>query len=208
MTERDREEEILDAAHRVFLRRGTAAARMQEIADEAGVNKALLHYYFRTKDQLAQAVFRRAFQELLPAALGVLRSELALEAKVERIVELYIDLLKATPFLPGYVLGELTHHPERVQEVFASVAGMELGDVGAAVRAKLGEQLEEGVAAGRMRAISPEDFLMNLVSMTIFPFAARPLLHRILGVSPEGFAALMEERKRTLPEFFMKALRP
>ncbi len=208
MSERDREEDILDAAHRVFLRRGTAAARMQDIADDAGVNKALLHYYFRTKDQLAQAVFRRAFQELLPAALGVLQSELSLEAKVERIVELYIDLLTATPFLPGYVLGELTHHPERVREVFASIAGMQLGDVGEAVRAKLREQLAEGLESGSFRAISPEDFLMNLVSMTIFPFAAQPLLHRILGVSPEGFAELMEERKRTLPEFFMKALRP
>jgi hypothetical protein len=113
-----------------------------------------------------------------------------------------------TPFLPGYVLGELTHHPERVQEVFASIAGMELGEVGEAVRAKLREQLEEGVEAGRFRAISPDDFLMNLVSMTIFPFAAQPLLHRILGVSPEGFTELMEERKRTLPEFFLKALRP
>jgi TetR/AcrR family transcriptional regulator len=208
MSERDREEEILDAAHRVFLRRGTAAARMQEIADEAEVNKALLHYYFRTKDQLAQAVFRRAFQELLPAALGVLRSELGLEAKVERIVELYIDLLQATPFLPGYLLGELTHHPERVQEVFASVAGMQLGDVGAEVRSKLGEQLEEGVASGRLRAVSPEDLLMNLLSMAVFPFAAKPLLHRVLGVSPAGFAEMMEERKRTLPKFVMKALRP
>ena len=80
MDDRDTEDRILDAAHAVFLRRGTAGARMQEVADEAGVNKALLHYYFRSKDQLAQSVFQRALGELLPQAMDILRSPLAIEA--------------------------------------------------------------------------------------------------------------------------------
>lgn len=208
MNEKPTEDRILDAAHAVFLRSGTTGATMQEVADEAGVNKALLHYYFRSKDQLAQAVFLRAFRALLPRAMAVLRSDAPIESKVREIVELEVDILMRNPFLPGYVLGELTHHPDRVRAVFESVVGAELGSVGEAVRKKLGEQLEAGERAGRYRRLSVEDFMMNLVSMAIFPFAARPLLHVMLGVDEAGFRDLMERRKETLPEFFLNALRP
>src|SRR5262245_51674400 len=80
----DTERRILDAAHRVFLRRGTAGARTQEIAKEAGVNSALLHYYFRTKERLAEAVFRHAAAQLLPNAVRILGSDAELEVKVEQ----------------------------------------------------------------------------------------------------------------------------
>ena len=208
MTDRDTEDRILDAAHAVFLQRGTAGARTQEVADEAGVNKALLHYYFRSKDQLAQAVFRRALQSLLPEALEVLRSDAPIEAKVRGIVDVEVDILRRNPFLPGYVLGELTHHPERVQEIFESVVGMKLSQMGDEVRSTLRRQLESAAEAGRLRRIDPEDFLMNLISLAIFPFAAQPLLRLVLSVDEAGFDTLMEERKERLPEFFLNALRP
>src|ERR1044071_2972837 len=80
--DRDAEQRILDAAHTVFIRRGTAGARMQEIAREAGVNSALLHYYFRAKDRLAAAVFLRAAGELFPAVIAILTSAQSFEDKV------------------------------------------------------------------------------------------------------------------------------
>ena len=208
MNERGTEDRILEAAHAVFLKRGTAGARMQEIADEAGVNKALLHYYFRSKDQLAEAVFRRALQALLPRALEVLHSDVELEDKVRGIVDLEIDILRANPFLPGYLLGELTHHPDRVEALWESVVGMKLGRMGEEVRATLGAQLEEAAESGRMRRLSPEHFLMNLISLVIFPFAAQPLLRRVLDVDGEGFQELMEARREHVPEFFLNGMRP
>src|SRR5260221_2124635 len=89
----DTEHRILDAAHAVFVRRGTSGARMQEIAAEAGVNQALLHYYFRSKDRLSKAAFERAASQLMPAVLQVLTSEADLAAKVARVVELELDHL-------------------------------------------------------------------------------------------------------------------
>src|SRR5678816_4835124 len=86
--DRDSEQRILDAAHVVFLRRGTAGARMQEIAKEADVNSALLHYYFRSKERLAEAVFQRAAMQLMPAVIRILGSDAELEAKVEQVVDL------------------------------------------------------------------------------------------------------------------------
>ncbi len=206
--ERDTEDRILDAAHAVFVRRGTAGARMQEVADEAGVNKALLHYYFRSKEGLARAVFRRAASALLPRVLETLRSERPLEEKVRRVVEIEIDVLRESPYLPGYILGELTHHPERIHELFESVAGGRLDRLGGEVLEILGRQLEEAEGAGRARRIPPEEFIMNLISLVIFPLAARPLLRAVFDLDAAGFDDLMERRKSALPEFFLNALRP
>jgi AcrR family transcriptional regulator len=208
MAEHETEDRILDAAHAVFLRRGTAGARMQEVADEAGVNKALLHYYFRSKDQLAAAVFRRALQSLLPQVFEILQSDARVEEKVRGIVDLEMEILSSNPFLPGYLLGELTHHPDRVQRIFESVVGVRLTELGERVRSKLGEQLEAEREAGRLRAIEPEQFMMNLISLVIFPFAARPLLEVTLQLEGERFEGMMEQRRKALPEFFLNALRP
>src|SRR5262249_5527297 len=120
----DTEQRILDAAHAVFVRKGTAGARMQDIAAEAGVNQALLHYYFRSKDRLSEAVFRRAASELFPQAIEVLASDRPIDEKVDRIVSLELDRLSRTPYLPGYILSELHHHPERVVQMVSSMTGM------------------------------------------------------------------------------------
>jgi TetR/AcrR family transcriptional regulator len=206
--EPDTEDRILDAAHAVFLRRGASGARMQEVADEAGVNKALLHYYFRSKDRLAQAVFRRAMQTLLPSVLDTLRSDASIPEKVRRVVAIEVDVLRANPFLPGYILGELTHQPERIHQLFESVSGLTTEQMGAQVLSRLGAQLAEEARAGRMRAISAEAFMLNLLSLVIFPFAGRPLLGAVMGLGEGEFEAMMEHRKATLPEFILNALRP
>ena len=207
-TDPDTEQRILDAAHAVILRRGTAGARMQEIADEAGVNKALLHYYFRSKERLAEAVFLRAAKRMMPPAIAILGSEMALEEKVERIVAHYMDTLSQSPYLPGYILSELQHHPERVQALVQRAAEMPIDAFAPRVLGRLRAQIEERVAAGAIRPIQAEHFAANLMSMCIFPFAARPMMKMLFSLDDAGFAAFIETRKRELPAFFLAALRP
>jgi len=202
------EERILDAAHRVFLRRGSAGARTQEIADEAGVNKALLHYYFRTKERLAAAVFRRAASRLLPPVIATLGSDDDLETKVARVVEIELDVLVAHPYLPGYIIAELTHQPERARQFVAALTGMSIDDLAPRVLGTLTEQIRERVHDGRMRPIATEQFLLNLLSLCIFPFAARPMVQAILRLDDDGFTRFISRRKRELPTFFLQALRP
>lgn len=208
MAEHETEERILEAAHAVFLRRGTAGARMREVAEEAGVNKALLHYYFRSKEGLARAVFRRALESLLPEVVGVLGSDAELEEKVRRVVAVEMEALGRSPFLPGYVLGELTHRPERVQEAFESVLGSKMERMGEEVLSVLRRQLAEAARMGRMRPVKAEELVLNLLSLLMFPFAGRPLLQAVLGLDEAGYAALLEERKERLPEFILNAMRP
>src|SRR5918999_2376549 len=149
----DTEQRILEAARVVFIRRGTAGARMQEIAAEAGVNQALLHYYFRSKDRLAEAVFRQVAGRLFPTVFELLGSDASLEEKVERFVAFYIDSLRSTPFLPGYILSELHHHPERASQLFAAVAGINPSGFASPIVRKIGAQIDERVRAGTMRRI-------------------------------------------------------
>jgi len=204
----DSETRILDAAHAVFVRRGTAGARMAEIAREAGVNHALVHYYFRSKQRLAEAVFRRAASQLFPAMLAVFASELSIEEKVRRIVSAQVDMLLENRYLPAYLLAELNHYPERAELLLSSIAGATPDVVRPRLFGKLAEQLEAAVREGTLRPISPQAFVLNLVSMVVYPFAARPFVMAVMGLDDARFTAMMQQRKTELPEFFLAALRP
>ncbi len=204
----DAEVRILEAARSVFIRRGTAGARMQEIAAEAGVNQALLHYYFRSKDQLAGAVFQQMASRLFPALLQALMMDASLDEKIDRIIEVYHENLTKNPFLPGYVLSELHHHPERIQSLLAKVGGNDPRDVFPPIFARLAQQIDAEVVAGRMRPIDPRQFVVNLVSLCIFPFAARPMLRAALGLDDDGFARFIKQRRKELPQYIRNALRP
>jgi len=207
-TDGDAERRIMDAAHKVFTRRGTAGARMQEIADEAGVNKALLHYYFRNKSRLAEAIFQRVAGGVFARIADVALSDAPLEQKVPHIIGAYLDQLSRTPYAPGYVLGELSQHPERGKQLVDALSRMRGGASPRAVLETLQRQIDVRIAAGTIRPISAQQFLTNLISLCIFPFAAKPLLCAVMELDDPGFVAFIEERKRVLPEFFLSALRP
>jgi TetR/AcrR family transcriptional regulator len=204
----DAEQRILDAAHKVFTRRGTAGARMQEIADEAGVNKALLHYYFRNKSRLADAIFLRVAGGVFGRIVQVAQSDSSLEDKVRSIIAVYLEQLSRSPYAPAYVIAELNQDPERGKQLVGMLSGLREGATPAVVVDALQRQIDTSIRSGAIRPITAQQFLTNLVSLCIFPFAARPLLCAIMGMDDAGFVAFIEERKRTLPEFFLNALRP
>jgi AcrR family transcriptional regulator len=194
-------ERILDAAHAVFLRKGTAGARTQEIADEAGVNKALVHYYFGTKAALADAIFARSLGTLTPLIFGILADpQRSIEQKVREIVRAQIAFHSAHPYVAGYMVSEMHAEPQRVAALMAKTGGPPL-DV-------IRRQLREAADAGVMRRISPEQFVVNMMGLLIFPFALRPGLIALLHLDPDRWAEFMEERGRLLPDLILAGLRP
>jgi TetR/AcrR family transcriptional regulator len=202
------EQRILDAAHNVFVRRGTAGARMQDIADEAGVNKALLHYYFRSKERLAEAVFRRVALHLMPPLLEILASDDEIEEKVAQVVELELTQLARSPYVPAYVISELSQHRERMQRLISNITGAPPEQIRKRVLSTLRRQIDGRVRAGTMRSIAPEQFVINLLSLCIFPFAMRPMLAIVLAIDDRGFERMIERRRAELVPFFLAALRP
>lgn len=199
---------ILEAASEVFLHRGTTGARMQEVADEAGVNKALLHYYFGSKEQLAEAVFHRAAQQLVPPVIEALQSEAPLREKVRRAVSIYLSVLPHAPELPPYMLSEMHFHPERMERLVAMLTGGDARTLSDRVFGVLGPQIDEAVALGTLRPISPRQLVVNIISLCVFPFAARPLLTMLLGGEDKNFDAFIEERADVLADFILGAIEP
>lgn len=203
----DAERRILDAARRVFMRRGTDGARMQEIAAEAGVNQALLHYYFRSKDRLAERVFLDAAGQLFSALAPAVSADAPIEVLVEQFVHHYIDIVRQHPFIPGYVVSELHHHPERAPDLLSRVTGSANGAVARAALEGFRAKLAARVAAGTMRAVEPRQFLVSVVGTVVFPFLARPVLSAAMRLDEAGFDAFLDERRAMLPGLLLNALR-
>jgi AcrR family transcriptional regulator len=194
-------ERILDAAHTVFLRKGTASSRTQEIAAQAGVNKALVHYYFGTKAALADAIFERALGNLMPRIFGILADpNRSIEEKVPAIVREQIDFHSTRPYFAGYLLSELHAQPQRISRLIVRNGRVPL-DV-------IRRQLQVAAKAGTIRRISAEQFVVNLMGLLIFPFAIRPALGEMLSLDATRWRGFIEERRRLLPDFFMAGLRP
>jgi TetR/AcrR family transcriptional regulator len=199
--DQETKDRILDAAQRVFTRKGTASGRTQEIAREAGVNKALVHYYFGTKAALADAIFARALGALVPRIFGILADpDRSVEQKVPAIVKEQIDFHSAHPYLAGYMIAELHAHPERIARMMMVHGRIPL-DV-------LRRQLQEGARAGKLRRISPEQFVANMMGLLLFPFAVRAALCELLDFDSARWERFLEERRRILPDFVMAGLRP
>jgi TetR/AcrR family transcriptional regulator len=192
---------ILAAAHTVFLRKGTAGSRTQEIATEAGVNKALVHYYFGTKAALADAIFERALGEIVPKIFGILSDPgRTLEQKVPAIVREQIAFHSERPYFAGYLVSELHGEPDRIVRLMARRGPIPL-DV-------LRRQLREAAAAGTLRRISAEQFVANMMGLLIFPFAIRLALCELLSLDEAGWRGFLDDRRRIQPEFILSGLRP
>lgn len=202
------ETRILNAAKAVFIRHGTSGARMQDIAEEAGVNQALLHYYFRSKEKLSEAVFRDTAGRMFPALIGIVGSDISLTEKIDLIVETYLTQMTRTPFIPGYVISELHHHPERMRQLLGQLADGDISTLTRPAFDKLEKQLAAEARAGRIRRMNAPQFFVNLVSLCIFPFAARPMLHAAFGFDDDDFAKFIEQRRKDLPVYIRSAIQP
>jgi TetR/AcrR family transcriptional regulator len=200
--ETDAKKRILDAADEIFVRRGIDGARMQEIADHAGVNKALLHYYFRSKANLARAVWLRIASSFVPGILEMMASDLSLGDKIDRFVDTYHTTLTRHPYLLAYVISEAARHPDLVDDFYSS----ERRQAARGMIDKLREQIDEHLEAKKIAPVSAEQFFVTLASSCLFPFAARPMIAEVLGLGPTGVREFMKRRRRELPTFLKRAL--
>lgn len=200
------EDRILEAAQRVFTRSGLSGARTQDIADEAGVNRALINYYFRSRDNLAQAVFLRAAGSLLPALMKTLAGDASIEMKIRKVIDLEYAMLNKNPYLPLYVLAELQYHPDKLRKLLHEK--LPINELRKAALQTLQGQLDEAAAEGRLRPTRAEDLLITLVSLIIFPFAASGMIDIMMGIAPEDQHAMRNRRREDLAGFILRGLEP
>jgi len=167
------QENILDAAKIIFAQKGLAGARMQEIADRAGINKALLHYYYRSKEKLFEQVFEEAFKKLVRPLAAFLADDSELFQKIRNICKLYNEVISRYPFIPNFVINEINTDPGRILKLL-NIEGIEEG------KKKTSMQVSDAIKTGKIRPIDPRELILNIISLSIFPFASRPISEQFL----------------------------
>lgn len=193
------ETEILIAAKEIFQQKGMAGARMQEIADKAKINKALLHYYYRSKQLLFEAVFKSAFSLLAPQLNKVLNDDSDLFEKIRKFTENYVSFVIKHPYLPNFVVQELNKNPEFVQKLrseknFPSIEKFKL-------------QVSDAINQGIIKPIETEQLFINIISLNIFPFIGEPLLMALVNVDKESYNKILENRKTEVAEFIINSIK-
>lgn len=197
--EKDTESKILQAAKKVFILKGLDGARMQEIADEAGINKALLHYYFRSKDQLFMMIFKKEISNFFPRIMPFIKSkELDFEGKIRVFVENYIDIFIANPFLPVFVIREVNRNPMVVKDFFT--------EMDFDIRQVRSTMLEFASQLGYTPREATQ-LIVSIISMCVFPFAARPIIEHVLfDGNANELDIFLQERKRYATEFIISSI--
>ena len=193
------EERILRAAMQVFEEKGMSGTRMQEIADRAGVNKAMLHYYYRNKERLFNAVFDQLAANMFEKILSCFNSELPFSEKVKLFYQHHISFLQANPGLPAFVLNEINQNPDRLIRILQN-SGFDR------TQSNLFKDLEIEMQSGNMRRMAPMQLVVNILALSIFPFAARGLLEILLKKQGLNWTDFINNRKSSCPEFVINAM--
>ena len=192
------EEKILGAAKSVFVSKGMEGARMQEIADEAGINKALLHYYFRSKERLFEAIFAEIIKFAFPKVTRIVGSDEPIVHKIEQVIDAYIELLIEHPFIPGFIIKELNRDPSGL---FKLVVKFGLNPQA------IFDQMQIAMDRGEIIQMQPRHLAANIISMCIFPFAARPIISFILFKDDQkALEAFYAERAEVIKKFVIDAI--
>ena len=193
------EQRILNAAKNVFLKEGMAGARMQDIADEAGINKAMLHYYFRNKEKLFETIFTEVAQHFFPKLMMIFEANESLFRKIEMFATEYIEQMKETPYLPIFILNEINRQPE------AFIKKM-MGNNRPPVK-KFFSDVEAEAKKGIIKPINPAQLLLNIISLCIFPFVARPMFQMVMNMDKTMFDKMLDQRKKEVPGFIIDSIK-
>jgi TetR/AcrR family transcriptional regulator len=197
------EQAILQAAEQLFLEKGFALSSTTEIAKRAGCNQALVHYYFRTKDKLFDAIFEKKAKIFFADVIQISDTAPSFEEGLRRAIEAHFDMIRANPHLPFLIVNELTTNPARIESI-KRIIGPTIGGI----NARIESWLKAEIAKGNIRAIEPFDLLVTIVSLNAALFLAAPIVKQARGISDEEFAKYLDARRKANVDFVLKSLRP
>jgi TetR/AcrR family transcriptional regulator len=193
----DSELRILEAAKKVFVKKGMDGAVLQDIADAAQISRTALHYYYRSKEKLFAAVLEDLLNRILPQFESIILQDIPFQQKVVHFVEEYLDLLRINPYLPNFLMNELNKNPERMITRLSK-----FGFFSISARQRFQKELEQ-----INKDIPADQFVMNLISLCVFPFIAKPIVKAFyINGQPDAFDRFIESRKKHIINTLMKSL--
>ncbi len=200
MSELSAQERIKIAATKVFTLKGLEGARMQDIADEANINKAMLHYYFTNKQQLFEIIFEEKLHKIFGALELLVFSKDPFENRIRTFVEKQISIVLEFPVMPIFVMLEVRKNPGLLEGKFKNIpVNM--------IRENFRKVIDEEAKSGNIRKITLEELLMNVMSLCIYPIIAEPILKFVLDIGQDRYLALIEERKKSVSDLIINDLK-
>ena len=198
--EKQTEDRIFESATEVFIEKGMDGARMQDIANHAGINKALLHYYYRTKEHLFEAVFEKMAKLILSRFALVFDEKASLEDKIRFFFREHISFLQKNPRLPAFILNEINRNPARIRKLLRRFNINELWDT-------LERQHHDELIRYNITRESLPQVMTSIAAISVFPFAARGIMEVLLEKSGRGFNDYLEDRKEFAAGFVIRAIK-
>lgn len=184
------EQKILDVAESLFLDKGFAMTTTTEIARRVGCNQALVHYYFRTKENLFEKLFEKKFLLFTSAITLNNQKTKGLKDKIEDIITKHLDVIAANPKLPFLIINEITTNPDKFRNILEK-----LKEESATLLKMLDKELNIEIEKGTIREISSFDLLLNILSLNIFMFVAKPMLQGVKNFTPKEFDEFVLKRR-------------
>lgn len=181
---------IKEKARLLFFQKGFLNATTQQIADEAGVNRALIHYYFRSREHMLEILLEETVQEKRERVRAILSSAAPFHLKIANYINVLVDYGLKYPYLDNFVIHETARRPDRTK-LLCSRDRVRSSDL-------LRHDLEQEIAAGRLTPISAEHFVINLVALINYPLLAKGILQTIHGMSDAAYRRFLAERKRII----------
>lgn len=194
------QDRIKIAATKVFTTKGLDGARMQDIADEAQINKAMLHYYFRSKDHLFKIIFEEKARNIFSSVSMLALESVPIEERIKTFVSNQIDLVSEFPTMPLFVMNEGRKNPKLIEDLFENVPTAQALKI-------VQEAINHEVEAGNIRQITVQELMLNLISLTVYPFIAEPALKHVFSLTNEDFKNMMTKRKITITNLIINDLK-
>ena len=194
--------QILEAAENLFLKQGYAKTSTGQIAKLAGCNQALVHYYYRTKDNLFEKVFEEKIGMIASNILSTGENISNIEERIAQLVSFHFNFLKQNPMLPQFVLNEISSNPDRLQSLVDRLKVHMIP-----VLTQLEAELEKEIEKGTIRPILATDLLITILSLNIMPFLIKPVLQRAFSIPDGNFEEMLEQRQKEVIETVLSRLR-
>ncbi|HNX55657.1 MAG TPA: TetR/AcrR family transcriptional regulator [Prolixibacteraceae bacterium] len=201
--DRDTEKDIIRAAQKIFQEKGFKETTMRDVAAEANVNMAMLHYYFRSKENLFFLVLDEAFRLLVEKIVTILTNDsLDIFEKIRAIVKEYITFFSEKPYLPQFIMGEMIRNPEWIRKRMVQNMSFLI------VFRTFSEQVEKEYEKGTIQHISALSLLLNIMSLCVFPAIVKPIVQDNSDAAKTSvFDLVIENRKTEVADFIIKAIK-
>jgi AcrR family transcriptional regulator len=198
---KDTEDKLMAAAKNAFIKYGLEGARMQDIADEAGISKSMLHYYFTSKEKLFETIFSEAVNTIFSKLTQIFNSDETVMEKIARFSKEYIGYLADHPHIPLFILHESHKDPVAFMAVFFEPRNVTVSE-------KFVKQIKEEIREGNIRQVNPYVLIQQVISMSVFPIVAQPLFQTLMGLNDKQYAHVLKEHQKDMVFFFERSLKP